>query len=112
MQPIEEEEWPDEPTGEDSVDLSGLPDWLSYILVLDDLHQRGLQDISGRYTPRGRVRQARWYQPRDLCVSTIPVRELDDPPDSEGTDGVSAGIIEELSEFTIAGTINEDNKSS
>jgi hypothetical protein len=42
---IEEEEWPDKPSGEDSLDLSRLPDWLCFILLLDELHLPGLHAI-------------------------------------------------------------------
>ena len=43
MQDIYEEEWPDEPS-DYSWDLSSIPEWLCFIISLDQLHAYGLDD--------------------------------------------------------------------
>ena len=110
---IEEEEWPDEPSGEDSLDLSGLPDRLRFILLLDDLHLPGLHGISERRLQRGRPGRTPWPPMVQMWIETIPERELDDPPDSEGSSSDNEGLIVEFSGYNILEhKQNEDNKSS
>ena len=99
---VDDGEWPAEPDQEDSGDLSALPDWLQYLLLLDDLLEQGLTDISRRRVQAGRRKIPRLFPPAQLYIETIPTRELDDPPDDE-IDAVSySGIIEELSRTQIS----------
>ena len=86
--------------GEDNYDWSGVPNWLQFLLTMDNIHAWGMRgERSDRDRPTGEF-LSRWYNMEDLHVAEIPQRELDDPPDSWGSsregDG-SAGLIEELS---------------
>lgn len=112
IQEPEEDEWPDEPDDDEDEDLFNLPEWLQYILVVDDLYERGLQEISGRRMPRGRTRRAQWFPPAHLFIETIPERELDEPPDSELSGSEDAGLIVELSVPNIVNIKIEDTISS
>ena len=113
LQDIHEEEWPDEPEGEDSWDISGIPEWLSYILTLDHLHVYGLTDITTRRAPRTRHRKIRWFPPAHLHIEIIPQRELDDPPDSDEETDSFCDLIVELSGIELEMSTNnlEDNTS-
>jgi hypothetical protein len=99
-------EWPDEPTGEDNIYPVDCPDWLYYILELDDLHAPGMQDITTRRAPQGPRRRLRWFPPEQLYIETVPVRELDDPPDGDG-DSSSGELIVELNNINIEGKVSE-----
>jgi len=102
---VDDEDWPDEPSeGDDDGDLSGLPEWLSYILTLDDLHEQGLSDITRRRVQVSGRRRRRLIPPAQLYIDDIPVRELDDPPDSRDLDSGCSGITEELSWTDISDT--------
>mmetsp|Transcript_21347 Transcript_21347/g.30525 ORF Transcript_21347/g.30525 Transcript_21347/m.30525 type:complete len:308 (-) Transcript_21347:162-1085(-) len=102
LRAVDDGEWPDEPSGEDSWDLSAIPEWLRYILVVDDLHDYGLAGISSRRVQDGRRSRRRWFPPAQLYIETIPERELDDPPDSWDSEHSYSGIIEELSRTDIS----------
>jgi len=91
---LHEEEWPDPPDREELGDGQIYPDWL--VFILDEVYERHLCSITTRRATLQRRRSLwnlqKWY------VKDIPVRELDDPPDSSegGGSRVSNGI-EELS---------------
>jgi hypothetical protein len=111
LQEPDDEEWPDEPTGDDIGDITNLPGWLGYLLVLDDLFDHGLLDISGRRIQRGRPRRSRWFPTARQYVETIPERELDDPPDS-GSESDGDDLIVEMSVPENVNTEKEDYLSS
>ena len=83
------------------------------LLTLDDLHVRGLAGISGRSMPRHRGQRCRWFPAAEVYFEDVPVRELDDPPDSEVSLSVGDGLIVKCSAPSGA-PINrhEDNFSS
>ena len=111
LQEPDDEEWPDEPTGDDIGDITNLPGWLGYLLVLDDLFDHGLLDISGRRIQRGRPRRSRWFPTARQYVETIPERELDDPPDS-GSESDGDDLIVEMIVPDNVNTEKEDYLSS
>ena len=66
---VEVAEWPDEPDGDGSSwDLSGLPEWLRHIFLLDDLHEGGLRDITGRRRSLARAKRPEWFPAASLMV--------------------------------------------
>ena len=109
---IRDGEWPEEPEGGDSWDLSGVPEWLRYILVVDDLHEFGLRAVTKRRAPLQRGRRAEWFPSTTLFVKTIPERELDDPLDTNSSRSMGTGLIEELSEHSSAQRNKKDSISS
>jgi hypothetical protein len=102
---VDDAEWPDPPSGEDTYDWSLVPNWLYDLLNMENLHDWGLRDIR---TQRGSFigdNAQRVHAMMDLYIREIPQRELDDPPDgSDGTGSENGELIEELS-----GVITEDN---
>ena len=94
---VQDEDWPEEPEGRVSMDLSELPEWLMYILSLDELHQQGLSSITTRRVSLKQPDRVRKKFPHHFFIESIPVRELDDPPDSDEPSSGTTGIIEELS---------------
>ena len=90
-------EWPDAPDGEEQFGMEMLPDWLTFILTLDNVHQWGLAGISNRRGDSATKRRSMWYMPDRLDVQDIPVRELDDPPDWGEGEQDGDGLIVELS---------------
>jgi hypothetical protein len=103
---IDDGERPEEPEGEDTFDLSMIPQWLRYILMVDIVLEWGLDGVT-RGVWSGQCTVEVQYELRRLFIEEIPTRELDDPPDSEATDSCRSGIIEEFSSINI-----EDNISS
>mmetsp|Transcript_16534 Transcript_16534/g.23564 ORF Transcript_16534/g.23564 Transcript_16534/m.23564 type:complete len:1161 (+) Transcript_16534:4649-8131(+) len=96
---LHEEEWPDPPDGADIPDNNQLPDWLIFILTLDNIYEWGLKDITWRRDDGREHRKSAWFLPESLFLQDIPWREQDDPPDSV-TDTDTSGdhnIIEEIS---------------
>mmetsp|Transcript_16552 Transcript_16552/g.23601 ORF Transcript_16552/g.23601 Transcript_16552/m.23601 type:complete len:549 (+) Transcript_16552:2780-4426(+) len=102
---LHEEEWPDPPEGEDNYDSTQYPYWLIFILNLDKVHEWGLHNITSRRALRQK-RKIIWMMPDRLYLKEIPVRELDDPPDSSGL-GSSGG--ENLIEEILSNIAIEDN---
>ena len=112
---VAENEWPDEPDEQEgdggSWDLSGLPEWLRYILLLDDVHESGLRDITGRRRSSVRAKRPEWFPAASLFVESIPERELDDPPDGQSEGSCEGGRIQEMSVLTIENNQIEDKTS-
>jgi hypothetical protein len=104
---IDDGEWPEEPEEGDMFDLSMIPQWLRYILLVDNVLEWGLDSVTSRVWSGQCTAEVR-YELRGLFIEDIPTRELDDPPDSEATDSCRSGIIEEFSSINIEDNISSD----
>ena len=106
---LHDEEWPDAPEGEENFDTGMMPDWLVCILTLDNVHEWGMTEIRSFRGDRLRMRRSFWHNPGLDNWKEIPVKELDDPPDSDGDSLSGGGIISELMSEGMSTNIIEDN---
>ena len=85
-----------------------IPEWLSCILTLDNVHEWGLTEVRSDRCDRSRTRRSFWYNPRLDRWKEIPVKELDDPPDHYDDRTTGGGLISELTAGST-NTIEENN---
>ena len=102
---VDDDEWPEPPSGEDTYDWSLVPNWLYDLINMENLHEWGLRDIRMQRGCFLGGNAQRVHAMMDLYIREIPTRELDDPPDgSDGAGSENGELIEELSAVQI-----EDN---